>query len=376
MPIRNRLHKATHPHKDWATLILCLLLAAFGVILIFNASNVEGFVQFNDKYHFAKLQLTWLSLGLIMSVAIASFPLPLLKKISPALFLVTLILLILVIIPGIGTKVQGARRWLVLGGFRLQPSELVKLTLSLYLPALFIRFGPHLSRFSFITGIVMLLLLLEPDMGTAMIIFTIAAALFFILGAKIKDILIFGLISFMAIGMLIVSSPYRLDRLKTFLEPTTDPLGTSYHIRQVLISLGSGGWFGTGIGRSLQKYQYLPEASTDSIFAVLSEETGLVGGLVVIGLFTLIIFRGFKRISLITDPYAKGVAVAVMVWIGIQALGNIAAMVALIPLTGIPLPFLSYGGSSLLTTLLAIGLYVNASQFTKPQGLRVLRRRT
>lgn len=363
---RRRLLKAKTLRPDWTTLGMCLALALIGVVMIFDASNVEGFAQFNNKFHFAFLQLRWLMLGFVLSIITAKLPLAWIKRTATPFMAVTFLLLIAVVIPGVATTVNGAKRWLDIAGVTLQPSELAKLALSVYIPSLLITHGPDLSRFTAITGLTIGLLMLEPDLGTALIIFAISFSLYFFLGAKKSAVVTVIGVSLLAVLLLIVTSPYRLNRLQTYLDPSTDPLGSSYHIRQVLISLGQGGWLGTGIGRSLQKYQYLPEAATDSIFAVLAEETGLVGSLVTIAVFVIIILRGFKRIAIITDPYAQAVATAVIVWIGVQSLGNIASMAAIIPLTGIPLPFLSYGGSTLVTTFLALGLYVNASRFVNP----------
>jgi cell division protein FtsW len=207
--------------------------------------------------------------------------------------------------------------------------------------------------------------MLEPDLGTTIVIAGIAFTLFYLAQAPIKQIAVIILSGLLIGSMLILVSPYRRDRLTTFLDPTSDPLGSSYHIRQVLISLGSGGIFGTGFGRSRQKFQFLPEATTDSIFAVIAEETGFIGASIVILIYFMFIYRAFKIVKNIDRPYPQLVASGVLTWFSLQTALNLAAMTSLIPLTGVPLPFISYGGSSLITLMTAVGLLLNSSRYRK-----------
>lgn len=330
--------------------------------MVLDASIIEAFTQFNDRYHFVKLQAQWMVIGFVALFVAMKIPLKWIKALSQPAFIITLLLLIVVLIPGIGTKVQGARRWISLGGFVLQPSELVKLAAVIYMPSWLSR-HQRLGPFIGITGVISFLLLLQPDLGTAIIIFTIAFSMYYVSGAPRKVIYKIIISALIGIMGLILSSPYRFNRLKTFLDPTIDPTGSSYHIRQVLISLGSGGLTGTGFGRSRQKFQYLPEATTDSIFAVIAEETGFIGAMVIIGIFLAIIIRTLKVIPQFTSTYAQLVAIGVISWIGIQATLNLAAMVSLVPLTGVPLPFISYGGSALVTTMTGVGLLLNTTRY-------------
>jgi len=361
-------------HPDWLILGLVLILLVFGVIMVFDASVIDAFHTFSDKFYFARLQLVWSFFGLVSLLVATKFPLKILERLSPAVFAAAIFLLLLVIIPGVGTKVQGARRWLYLGSFNLQPSELAKLAAVLYLPA-WLKHHQRLAPFLTLTGLMVILLMLEPDLGTTMVIVGIAIAVYYVSGAKMNHFLPLIGVSLLAGVILIFGSSYRRDRVLTFLNPANDPLGTSYHIRQVLISLGSGGVMGTGIGRSRQKFQYLPEATTDSIFAVIAEETGFVGAIIVIILFSLLILRGLSIARTIEDPFAQLVATGAISWIAVQTILNLSAMVVLVPLTGIPLPFISYGGSSLITSLTAVGLLLNASQYRKPNKTSIMKRR-
>jgi len=353
-----------HRYPDPIILLLVLILLGIGLIMVLDASIIEAYTLFADKYYFMKRQVQWVGLGVVAMTSFSIIPLTWIKKISQPLMLVALSLLVVVIIPGMGTVAQGASRWIVIGGFVIQPSELTKLAAVIYFPAWLVK-HQRFEPFAALVGLLTCLLLLEPDLGTAIIIFLIAFSMYIISGADKKYIIwTLGVGAVMG-SLLILLSPYRLERLRTFLDPASDPLGASYHIRQVLISLGSGGLMGTGFGRSRQKFQYLPEATSDSIFAVVGEETGFIGAMLVVMLFMALVLRYCKLIPSIEDTYAQLLMVGVMSWIGLQTLLNLAAMVALVPLTGVPLPFISYGGSSLVNIMAAVGLSLNASRYRK-----------
>lgn len=346
---------------DWGVFVLTLILLTIGLVMVFDASVVEAYVTFGYKFHFVTKQAQWMLVGLVGLVVVSRLPLAWIRSMSQYFFIGTMCLLILVLIPGISQRLQGARRWMSIGPFTLQPSELAKLAVVLYFPS-WLTQHQRLGPFVAMLGSLAILLMLEPDLGTTIILSAVAVMIYFAAGAEYKTLLALMSGGLLLGGALIISSPYRMNRLQTFLDPTSDPLGTSYHLRQILISLGSGGLTGTGIGQSRQKYQYLPEASTDSIFAVLAEEVGFFGSSIVLGLFGAMIWKMFTTVRSIADPYARLVGVGVTVWIGVQTLLNLAAMVSLVPLTGVPLPFISYGGSSLVTLLLAMGLYLNVSR--------------
>lgn len=347
---------------DWLFFALTILLCAFGVLMVFDASVVDAYLTYDDKYHFARSQVIWLGIGFIALIVATLTPIKIIQKLAKPAFIISILLLFLVIIPGIGTKVSGARRWLNIAGFNLQPSEFVKLSVSLFFSSWLsqhVRFRPFVA----LTGLILILLMLQPDMGTAIVIICIAVGLYYLSGANLKR-LIPLLVGGIFLGLLLIlSSPYRRERLQTFLDPSIDPLGSSYHIRQVVISLGSGGWYGTGVGRSRQKYQYLPEATTDSIFAVIAEEMGFLGASLVVSTYFFLILRGLRVASQIHQPFPRLLAAGSVIWLASQTSLNLAAMVVLIPLTGIPLPLISYGGSSLISMLAGVGLYLNASRY-------------
>ncbi len=353
--------KSSAQRQDYLLLFTTIALTAFGVLMVYDASVSEAFRDFSDKFYYARLQLQWAIVGIIGLFVASRIPLSLIKKLSFPFFIITVTLLFAVLIPGIGQKVQGARRWLAVGNFTLQPSELVKLSFVLYLST-WLEKRQKISAFLLISGLILALVMAQPDLGTAIVLVTTGFFMYFLSGASLSVLGLMGLGGFIAGLGLILSSQYRRERLVTFFNPTNDPLGASYHIRQILIALGSGGLWGVGIGRSRQKYQYLPEAPTDSIFAVIGEEVGFVGAAIIIGLFLILIYRGLKIAQKAPTSFTQLLAGGITGWIGIQACINLASMVVLVPLTGVPLPLISYGGSSLVTILAAIGLLINISR--------------
>lgn len=341
-----------------------VFLLLVGVLFVYEASLVEAFHQFNDKFYFAKLQFKWAAFGIVTFFLTSLINPDVLKKIALPAFIISIVLLVLVLIPGIGSTVKGATRWLDLGFFKFQPSELIKLTLIIYFSSLFehqVKLAPLIFSWVIITALIML----QPDLGTAIIISLTVFGLYFSAGGSLLYLLSAGVVGGMSGIGLILSSDYRRQRLVTFLNPEQDPLGASYHIRQIIIGLGSGGLLGSGFGRSLQKYRYLPEATTDSIFAVIAEETGFIGTVVIVFAFLFIALKGIQIASRLDDKFMSLMAIGATLLITLQAFLNLSAMAALVPLTGITLPLISYGGSSLLITLAAAGLLLNLSRYTK-----------
>ncbi|MBI3560076.1 cell division protein FtsW [Candidatus Gottesmanbacteria bacterium] len=281
-------------------------------------------------------------------------------------------LLVAVFIPGFGVRALGAHRWLNFSIFVLQPAELVKLVLILYLAA---WFTPHnaggagftsrekgrFGAFLLLTGIIFGLVILEPDLGTGIIIVATAIVMYFLSGAPMGHFTLLVPVIVIGISLLAFSSPYRFQRLTTYLNPESDPLGASYQIRQVLLALGSGGLTGIGVGKSRQKYEYLPEANTDSIFAIIGEETGFLGVTLVTLAFAFFVWRAFRVATRAPDLFGRLLAAGTATWIGVQSVLNIGAMAAVIPLTGVPLPLISYGGSSFVIILAATGILLNIS---------------
>jgi len=362
------LHKIAFQKPDWIAIGIIIILCCFGLLMVYDSSVVIAIRDFGNQYYYLQEQLKWVIIGIGLFFVTSFIDYRWYKKIAFPVLVLTIALLLVVFIPGIGIRALGAKRWINLGFTVLQPAELAKLTLVIYLSAWFSsREKGRIGAFLLLMGMVGGLILLEPDLGTTVIISLIAISLYFFSGAPLQQFLILIPIFLTGVLGLALTSPYRFRRLTTFLNPENDPLGASYHIRQAIIALGSGGLFGLGIGQSRQKYEYLPEANTDSIFAIIGEEVGFVGAVVLIGLFALLVWRGFRIARMTEDPFGRLLALGITCWIGFQVIMNIAAMVALIPLTGIPLPLLSYGGSSLIVLMAGLGILMNISRHGKQQ---------
>jgi cell division protein FtsW len=344
-------------------LLAGIIVACFGLIAIYDASVVDAYRTFGDKFHYVKQQSLWVVIGIIVALITAAIPTELLKKYAHWLYGVSLILMVAVLIPGIGTKLLGARRWIDIGFTVIQPAELLKITFAIYL-AQWLEQERSLKQFLILLGINLFLIMLQPDLGTAIITIGVSFMMYYLAGAKLKEIFTFSAILGVAVGALILFSPYRMERLKTFMDPTNDPLGSSYHINQVLYGLGSGGVSGVGLGKSRQKYAYLPEATTDSIFVIIAEEFGFIGSsLFIISLVGLLLYS-FKVALNVNDKFDKLLSSGIILLFLIQIFVNLSSMVALVPLTGVPLPFISYGGSSLVTNFIALGLLINIARRT------------
>ncbi len=358
---------------DRKLFILTLVLTVLGLIVVADASSPAAISNFSDRFYYVKQQAVWGLIGLGALLVASNVRYTFWEKVATPLFVASILLLILVLIPGIGVKVMGARRWIVLGTISIQPSEIVKLALAIYIAKVAASEKGSLSYFLPI-AIVGGLIMLQPDLGTTLVVAAAAMVQIFVAGANLLHFVGALATGAFASFVLIMTSSYRRDRLMTFLQQSKDPLGKSYHIRQVLLALGSGGLFGVGLGQSRQKFLFLPEAATDSIFAVFAEEIGFVGGVILIGLFLFFIFRGLKIATTAPDRFSKILATGIVAWIGVQVFLNIGSMVALVPLTGIPLPFFSYGGSALTMTLLATGILLNISKYESKQKTRQKKR--
>jgi cell division protein FtsW len=323
--------------------------------MIGNASLLDAAKDFGDKWHYVKYQSMWIVVGTGVMFLAFKMRTETLQKIALLFLVGCLISLVLVLIPGIGQKVLGARRWLSLFGFSFQPSELTKLGLVIYLAKLWTSKKNPVKQTLIIVGAILCLVMFQPDMGSAIIITLISGAIIWLGGIDTQVInkIVLGLLG--ACTLLIFVSPYRLNRLKVFFDYSIDPLGKSYHIRQSLIAFGSGGIFGVGLGQSRQKYDFLPESMTDSIFAVVAEEMGFIGTSVILLGYVWLFTVGISVVKQ-EDGFNRLLATGLTVWLFVQAMLNISAMVALIPLTGIPLPFLSYGGSALIMNMFVMGL--------------------
>jgi cell division protein FtsW len=355
----NRKKEELPKTKNHIILLVTTLVMSFvGLLFVFESSTAESFVLFGNQYHFLVQHSIGLAIGLI-ALAIGIFvPSKLWIKTSLIWYIVGITLLILVFIPGIGLSLNGARRWISIGSIRFQSIEFFKFSLIVFFSSWLNkhqRFGPFL----FLTAIPSILIILQPDLGSLLLLLSIAAGMFFISGGDIKKLLVLILAGIPVVIIAIVSSPYRLKRLTTFINPESDPLGASFHIRQITLALGRGGWTGQGIGNSNQKFSYIPEASTDSIFAIIAEEIGFLGSLAILSLFVIYFYNAYKIISSSKESKAiQLLGFGIIIWIGLQVILNLSAVVGLIPLTGMPLPFFSYGKSSLVMLLFATGILV------------------
>ena len=342
----------------------CLLLA-LGLVMVFSASSVRSYATYGTSYAIAVKQCIFLAIGVPCMLIASRLPIRAWRTLGTPLLLVSFALLVLVLVPGVGRRVDGGTRWIPLpGGFNIQPSELAKLGLVLWGADLLVRKHRLLGEWKHLfipllpaSGGIIVLVMLEPDMGTAIVVVSITSALLWVVGTPLRY---FG--GFLAViaglgTLLAVTEPYRLQRLTSFLHPFDDAHVTGYQAVQGLYALSSGGWVGLGLGASREKWVGgLPNAHTDFVFAIIGEELGLLGSLSVLLLFSTLIFGGVRVAKRSTDPFARLAAAGVTVWIAAQALVNIGAVVGMVPITGIPLPFLSFGGSALISLCVAVGL--------------------
>lgn len=357
-----KTQKIVRPGFDKSFFYLVLTLVVIGLVFVADISTPQALNFFNDKFYFFKQQLVWAGIGITAMIVTSNIHYSFWKKISVPFFFTTCFLLIAVLIPGISLKALGARRWISVGPINFQPSEVIKLALALYLARVSETSKKPLAYFLPL-AVVCGLIMLQPDLGTTLVVGLIGVTQIFVSGVPIVYFLGTLLSGIVAVALLIISSPYRRDRLMTFLQVSSDPLGKEYHIRQILLALGSGGFFGLGIGQSKQKYLFLPEASTDSIFAAIAEEIGFIGSFALIALFAYFVFKCFIIASRAPDQFSKILALGITAWIGGQMILNISSMTALTPLTGIPLPFFSYGGTSLSMILASCGILLNISRY-------------
>lgn len=347
-------------------LFLVFSLIFIGLIFISISSLSEANSTIGDKFFFIKKQLFWLILGIISFYITSKIKIETIKKYSFVFYFISIVLLILVLIPGFGNEILGAKRWLNLGFTSIQPSEILKLTSVIYFAYLFSKEEKrHIKNLIFYLGIPFVLIIIEPNLSTAILVSAIVGSIYYLSGGDVLPL--FGIVSLILILSvpLIFLSPYRSARLKTFLEPQQNQEGSSYHSNQILLTLSSGGLFGKGFANSDQKYKFLPKISTDSILAVIGEEIGFIGLFVVLLIYLSLINYLLKFSQTIENQFQSLLVSGTACWIAYQSLINISAIAALIPLTGVPLPFISYGGSSLLTLFIAIGLVRNVEKNQK-----------
>lgn len=360
-------------HVDYPLLVLALILLAAGLVIISSASLVIAQKNFGSPYGYLLRQGAAALTGLLGLFLLKSFPYQWWKKLAFPLLVLSLLLVASVFIPELGLTFGGATRWLKLGPISLQPSEILKLSLILYLASWLDNtkgrtrgFTTAFIPFLAVIGVVSVILVLQPDIGTLLVISGSATILYFLGGGRISQLATFLILAVAGLIALIQIAPYRLNRFLVFLNPRLDPQGVGYHISQAMIAIGSGGFWGRGFGQSIQKFNYLPEPIGDSVFAVIIEEFGFLGGLILAGLFFAFLARAIMIARRAPDFFAKLVVAGCASLIALQAFINMAAISGLLPLTGITLPFISYGGTSLVVTLAMVGIMLNISKSPKP----------
>lgn len=354
---------------DLILFISVILISIFGVIMIYSSSSIWAEYKFDDQFRYLKLQSLFLFIGIILMYIISKIPYKIYLDKANIILFVCFFLLVLVLIPGIGTVRNGSRSWFGIGGLGIQPSEFMKLALIIFTSKYLYKNDKNNKTIKkdilpilLITLITFGLIMLQPDFGTGVILLMSIVALLFISGLKLKFFIITGLFGLFGAMILIIIAPYRFQRILSFINPWLDPLGSGFQAIQSLFAIGPGGLLGLGLGNSIQKHFYLPEPQTDFIFAIISEELGFLGIVIVASLFLTIIYRGINISLNSKDLFAKYLSFGITFQLAFQAILNLMVVVSLIPITGVTLPFLSYGGSSLLITLCGMGILLNISE--------------
>jgi cell division protein FtsW len=363
-------------HVNYALLTAVLALVAIGVVMVYSASSVQSYLASSDPAAQGMQQAIWAVLGLLAMLLASRVDFRLLRYLAIPAYVVTVILLVAVLIPGVGTEAFGSRRWIVIPGVgSFQPAEIAKLAICIYLAHWLDRRGR--KAHSFWNGFVpfgllvapgFLLIALEPDLGTAGVYVITALAIFFMAGANLVYLAAIGSAVVGAAVLMISSTPYQMQRIQIFLDPFSDPLRAGYNTIQGLLALALGGVVGQGLGASKLKYLYLPAPSTDFIFAIIGEEWGLLGTLTVLTLFVLLAYHGYRIAIHAPDTFSGLLAAGITTWLVAQACINMMVVTALMPVTGIPLPFISYGGSALTINLVAVGILLSISRETTQTG--------
>ncbi|WP_078430658.1 stage V sporulation protein E [Alkalihalobacterium alkalinitrilicum] len=362
----------TKTAPDFLLMIATIALLTIGVIMVYSASAVWAQYKFDDSFFFAKRQFFFAGVGVAAMLFIMNVDYWTWRKWSKVLLIICFILLIIVLIPGVGLVRGGARSWLGVGAFSIQPSEFMKMAMIAFLAKYLsenqkkitsLKRGlvPSLSLVLLAFGLIML----QPDLGTGAVMVGTCVIMIFVSGARIAHFVGLALIGVAGFVALIISAPYRIKRITSFLDPWSDPLGSGFQIIQSLYAIGPGGLLGLGFGESRQKYFYLPEPQTDFIFAIITEELGFIGGAVIILLFGILMWRGIRVALGAPDLFGSFLAVGIIAMVAIQVMINIGVVIGLMPVTGITLPFISYGGSSLTLMLVAIGVLLNISRFSR-----------
>lgn len=345
------------------------VIIVFGLVMLSSASSVIAYNTYHDSYYFFKHQLFGLLVGLIGAWFFSRVDYHVWRKYALGLLIASIGLLLLVFIPGLSAKWGSSRSWINIFGYSLQPSEFVKITFLLYLAAWLEgrkkklgEVSGGLGPFLAVLGAIAFLMILQPDMGTLTVIALASLVVYFIGGGKIKHIVSIILLGLAALALMVNIYPYQANRFKCLMDPAYSPREYCYQINQSLIAVGSGGWFGRGLGASRQKFLYLPEAQNDAIFPIISEETGLIFSVILVALYLVLFYRGFIIAKNAPDDFGRILAMGIVSWIVFQAFINIGGMINIMPMTGVPLPLVSYGGSAMLVALSSLGILANISK--------------
>ena len=354
---------------DLILFAVILTLLGIGIVMVFSSSSVTASKEMGDAYYYLKRQSIYAAIGLVAMFIAMNINYRFWKKFWFLILLGVIVLLALTLIPGVGIVVGGSRRWLGFGAFRIQPSEFSKIALIIAISAYLSAIGDKVKKFAagvlvplLVTGVICVLVLLEPDFGTAIVILGMVVAMLFMAGCNGWHLAGIGGLAVPAAAYIMISEPYRLKRITAFLNPWQDPLGDGFHIIQSLFALGSGGFFGVGLGMSRQKFYYLPEQYTDFIFAIIGEELGFLGAIGVVLLYGLLAWRGFRTAINCKDKFGSILASGITSMLVIQAIINLCVVSGLLPVTGITLPLISSGGSSLIPMLFSLGILLNISK--------------
>ncbi|MGH2371374.1 MAG: putative lipid II flippase FtsW, partial [Chloroflexota bacterium] len=357
---------------DYPLVLTIIALLAFGLIMVYSASVVTAYTTYHNQFYFLTRQAVSACIGLAAMLVLMRLDYHLLRVISLPGLVGSIILLALVLLPGVGTEVYGAQRWIRLPGFQVQPSEFAKVAFIIYMSHWFTAKREQVRDlaygflpFAVLLAVIMALLLKQPDMGTAFVVLATSLAIFFAAGAHPVQLAFFVAVTALSLVPLIRMAPYRMARVLAFLDPWERPLGNGYHVIQALLAFGAGGLTGVGLGVGRQKFLYLPFPHTDSIFAVIGEELGLAGTLGLLALFLFFAYRGLRIAWYAADQFGRLLATGVTCGITVQAFTNMGVLTSSVPFTGITLPFISAGGSSLIATLAGCGILLNVSRQTR-----------
>ena len=359
---------------DFALIALAAALTITGLVVVWSASFVIGLARFGDANYYIFRQFIWAIAGTILMVVAMRIDYRIYRRYAMPIMLITIFMLIAVLV--VGVEGNGARRWIGAGDLTIQPAEFAKLTVILYVAAWLQSKGPEQVRtwegglipFVIIIGLVATLIILEPSLGTTMIILVITVTMFWVAGASLAQMFALGAAGLLAVAMLATLQGYRADRLTGFFHGEADPRGHGFQTLQAVMAIGNGGWNGLGLGASRGKFFYIPESHTDGVFAIIGEELGFIATVAVLGLYILLMIRGYQVARRCRDDFGMLVAAGITTWITAQALLNIGGITRVIPLTGVPLPFLSFGGNALAAVMLAMGVLISVSRYSRDKG--------